>query len=92
MESRNWLLTSKYAANMSSDSVNISGAGGFFELAPKEKEEQRCNESNVDFIVYQIWLHNISFKHQYCNAHIHNSRIIGSAKLGLYVGIIATDF
>lgn len=30
-------LTSKSAANISSDSVNISGAEGFFGLVPAEK-------------------------------------------------------
>lgn len=37
------ILTSKSAANMSSDSVNMSGAEGFFGLAPATNKNNHTN-------------------------------------------------
>lgn len=38
------ILTSKSAANMSSDSVNMSGAEGFFGLAPETNKNKTTRQ------------------------------------------------
>lgn len=38
------VLTSKSAANMSSDSVNMSGADGFFGLAPEHTSNDKTRQ------------------------------------------------
>lgn len=52
-------LTSKSAANMSSDSVNMSGAEGFFGLAPETNNNNKTARDGflvVHYVVKQnIW-------------------------------------
>lgn len=43
-------LTSKSAANMSSDSVNMSGAEGFFGFAPETNKKKQNKENNTGWV------------------------------------------
>lgn len=64
------MLTSKSAANKSSDSVNMSGADGFFGLAPATKKTtkgRRCERLSLCWVVQQE-ICNMCLSHILCRA------------------------